>query len=131
MFGRTGDKSPGFGRTGKNNPLFNKKRPDVAAIMKQRIGDKNPNWNGGSSLYPYGPGFNNKLKESIRKKFNNICILCGKWASIPHHIDYDKNNNQEDNFVLLCRSCNGKVNKNRDLWEVYFRLFLLLQNKNS
>ena len=85
------------------------------------MGENNPNWNGGSSFLPYGPGFNKELKEHIREKFNHTCILCDSWADIPHHIDYDKNNNVEENFVLLCVGDNSKVNFNREFWEAQFK----------
>jgi hypothetical protein len=98
---------------GENNPMFGRK------------GDKAPRWQGGISKLPYGFDFNEELKNRIREKFNHTCVLCGKWGNCPHHIDYDKMNNKEENFVLLCRSDNGRVNKNRIQWEIYFRLFLL------
>jgi hypothetical protein len=121
-----GTKGPMFGRTGEKSPNFGRKRLDLAERNKQNSGEKSPNWKGGISTYPYGPGFNDELKKHIREKFNHTCVLCKKQANIPHHIDYDKNNNQEDNFALLCVSCNFKVNKNRVQWEIYFRMYLML-----
>jgi len=73
----------------------------------------------------YPPEFNNKLKAKIRKKFNHTCQLCGKFAKVPHHIDYNKNNNCENNFILLCTTCNFKVNKNRVQWEIFFNRYLI------
>lgn len=116
-------------KTGHNNPFY-KKNHTVATrkiMSKNHVdvnGKNNPNWHGGISAYPYGPEFNKELKEHIRNKFNHTCILCGKFATTPHHIDYDKNNNKEENFVLLCKSCNGKVNFNRDQWEIGFKIFI-------
>lgn len=97
---------------GKNNPMFGKRE------------ELSPVWNNGSSFEPYAPEFNKELKEKIREKFNHICVLCGKSAKIPHHIDYNKKNNKEENFVLLCGSCNTKVNFNRDQWEIGFKIFI-------
>jgi hypothetical protein len=111
------------------NPMFGKKRLDVIERNKKSIGDKSYNWHGGSSFEPYSPEFNNKLKEQIRNKFDHTCVLCGEYAKVPHHIDYNKKNNREDNFVLLCKSDNSKVNKNRVQWEIYFRLFLMMWGK--
>jgi hypothetical protein len=33
-----------------------------------------------------------------------------------HHIDYDKNNLQENNLISLCQKCHGKTNFNREYW---------------
>jgi len=41
-----------------------------------------------------------------------------------HHIDYDKQNCNENNLITVCNSCNSKVNYNRDYWFVYFKYFL-------
>jgi len=136
MFGRKGEKCPFFGikrpyvsevmkqKVGELNPMFGKKNPYLTNLNKQRIGDKHPLWKGGISLEPYGPEFNKELKEYIREKFNHICLLCKKFAKIPHHVDYNKKNNQEDNFALLCGGCNATVNHNRDQWEIGFKIFI-------
>ena len=37
------------------------------------------------------------------------------WAT--HHIDYNKDNLDESNLILLCKKCHGKTNHNhRDKW---------------
>jgi hypothetical protein len=116
---------------GKKNPIrseMNKLQIGNKNPMFGRRGELSPVWKGGISFEPYDFKFNKELKNHIRKKFNHTCQLCKKWANIPHHIDYNKKNNQEDNFVLLCRSCNTKVNKNRVQWEIYFRLYLIFYN---
>ena len=104
---------------GKNNPMF-----DV-----HRCGKDAFNWQGGLSFEPYTPEFNKQLKESIRKRDNYTCQLCNikqkelkgffKKLSI-HHIDYDKDNLNDDNLVALCHKCNIKVNFNRNYWYAYF-----------
>lgn len=38
-----------------------------------------------------------------------------------HHINYVKKNCLPDNLISLCRSCNSKVNTNRNIWERYFK----------
>ena len=92
-------------------------------------GINHPNWINGISFEPYGLEFNNNLKKNIREKFNYVCILCNKTEEenkrklTPHHIDYNKKNNLEDNFVLLCNSCHPKTNFNRDLYEIFFKRF--------
>lgn len=62
-----------------------------------------------------------KIRPKILKRDNYICQLCFKYGNEPHHIDYNKNNNDETNLICLCRKCNMKVNKNRDYWQEYFQ----------
>jgi len=99
-------------------------------ISKSHIGEKNPAWKGGKSFEPYSSKFNELFKYYIREKFNNICQLCGKTEKEEgrnialHHIDYNKKNNKENNFILLCASCNARVNANRDYWTKYFKELL-------
>jgi len=91
-----------------------------------RVGSKSGMWIDGRSYEPYPPSFNRQLKDRIRVRDNFICQKCG----VPelecnnnldiHHIDYDKKNCEEDNLISLCRSCNVKVNKNKDYWTKYF-----------
>jgi len=93
-------------------------------------GERNPNWKGGISFEPYCYKFNKPLKQQIREKYNNKCILCGKTELNEleelnrhlsvHHIDYDKEqgcNGKTFLLVPLCCSCNCKVNYNRDEWQ--------------
>ena len=85
-------------------------------------GDKNPNWNNGSSFEDYGKEFNDKLKGKIRSRDNFTCRMCGKNEKElkqkldVHHIDYDKKNNYEFNLISLCHKCHMKTNpmKNRE-----------------
>ena len=37
-----------------------------------------------------------------------------------HHINYNKSNNDDKNLIVLCRSHNSKVNKNKEYWQKYF-----------
>lgn len=90
-------------------------------------GEKNPCWRGGISFEPYCIHFNERFKEYIRDKFGRVCFLCsttekenGHRLSV-HHVNYNKNCGCDEDttcqFVPLCRSCNSKVNFNRDYWE--------------
>lgn len=89
-------------------------------------GEKNPNWNNGSSLENYPTEFNRKLKRLILERDNNQCqdpncnYLSKKLDC--HHIDYDKKNNNPDNLITLCRSCHGKTNnkKNRKYFTEFY-----------
>lgn len=96
--------------SGKWNPMYGKS------------GDKSPVWLGGISFEPYPPEFNNKLKKRIKTRDGYQCQLCGTREKLAiHHIDYEKQNCEDDNLVTLCLSCNVKVNKNREYWTEYFQ----------
>lgn len=89
-------------------------------------GENNKWWKGGKSREPYPIEFNNRLRKAIRERDNYICQLCGVLESNLsrkldiHHIDYCKENLLPKNLLALCRSCNSKVNHNRDYWRDYF-----------
>lgn len=71
--------------------------------------------------HKYGFGFNNKLKKKIKERDGNCCQLCGETKKLEvHHIDYDKNNNEENNLITLCRKCHGITNYNRGFWTQVF-----------
>ncbi len=89
-----------------------------------RMGKENPSWNGGSSKFPYPFEFTRELKQKIKERDGYICQLCDCSNPIKlgvHHIDYNKSNLSEDNLITLCRSCNIKVNRNREYWTNYFK----------
>jgi hypothetical protein len=83
-------------------------------------GEKHPNWQDGISEGGYSYKFNKKLKDKIRKRDKYVCQLCHIQSNTVHHIDYNKQNNKKNNLINLCRSCNAKVNFNRDYWFAYF-----------
>ena len=75
--------------------------------------------------------FNWELKEKILYRDNWKCTECGityrenqlissRGLSI-HHIDYNKQNCNEDNLISLCSSCHGRTNYNRDKWKKHFK----------
>lgn len=71
--------------------------------------------------HKYGFGFNKKLKNEIKERDGNCCQLCGETKKLEvHHIDYDKNNNEENNLITLCRKCHGITNHNRGFWTQVF-----------
>ena len=92
-----------------------------------------PNWKGGLSFEPYSKDFSKQLKLKVRARDNYTCQEC-KYSEkqlgynlTVHHIDYDKKNNILSNLISLCRSCNSKVNWNRDNWKNYFQQGLNLE----
>jgi len=58
---------------GRRHTEEHKAKNSTAA--KLRVGDKNPNWQGGISFEPYCPLFNNTTKEKIRNRDNRVCQL--------------------------------------------------------
>lgn len=43
----------------------------------------------------------------------------GRGLSV-HHIDYNKENDQDDNLITVCLSCNTTVNYDREFWQEFF-----------
>lgn len=100
------------------------------------IGENNPNWRDGISKEPYPFAFGKKLKEEIRKRDNYRCQEClihqnelfmknrnGKIVNykLPiHHIDYNKQNCDENNLISLCKTCHMKTSFNRKMWTEYY-----------
>jgi len=97
------------------------------SISEKRKGkfkkEDNPNWHGGVSKEPYPFDFDKELKESIRKRDNYKCLLCGKPEIEDmkklhiHHIDYDKKNLDPKNLISLCNSCHSKTVAHREFWK--------------
>lgn len=75
-------------------------------------------------------GFTDSLKESIRKRDNRTCQLCGGRGDNHfrrldvHHIDYNKHNPDPKNLITLCTVCHPKTNLNRDTWKRYFQYIM-------
>lgn len=86
--------------------------------------DKNPAWNNGSSLKGYANAWNQELKTKIRKRDNFTCVVCKCNGYDVHHIDYDKQNCDENNLITLCRSCHAKTNFDRQTWIGYFSIVM-------
>jgi len=136
-----GDNCPNYGRRHTEDH-----KRKVSKVLRSRGGHRfdclcpfckakkgqHPNWHGGISREGYPCRFNEKLKEDVRKRDGNICQVCNKTREENgrkldvHHIDYDKENVAMNNLVSLCRSCNVKVNKDREHWSNYFLLRWIL-----
>lgn len=99
-------------------------------ISKKNLAEKNPNWRGGISFEPYPIIFNDKFKRFIRKRDNQICMLCGTHreklnrALHIHHINYNKLLTIPQNCISLCTSCHIKTNWNRKHWVKFFQSLL-------
>jgi len=94
------------------------------------VGKENSQWQGGISFTPYDDSFNNKFKNAIRKRDNQICMLCNihrekiRQALSIHHINYDKLLSIPQNCLSLCHSCHSKTNSNRKHWQTFFQNLL-------
>lgn len=95
-----------------------------------KIAELHPQWQGGLSRLPYPIIFNKRLKDRIRKRDYFVCQLCniteeehiivfGKVLCV-HHVDYNKDNCNDDNLLTLCHACNIRVNYNRSYWSENF-----------
>lgn len=93
-------------------------------------GENSHLWKGGITKSKYCELFNNNFKRRVRAYFNNICVVCGKTHIehggnlCVHHVHYDKTSccgeDVPRQFVILCRNCHAKTNKDREHWEDYF-----------
>lgn len=94
-----------------------------ARLAASKMGVSNPMWNGGISKFPYPFAFNKQLKEIIRKRDKGTCQICYKQENgrehFIHHIDYDKNNLDLLNLILICHSCHSKTNNHRKYWQCF------------
>jgi hypothetical protein len=92
-------------------------------------GERSNFWKGGLKEKKYPVEWSDKLRDDIRKRDNYICLECGihqeelkGWNKKldVHHIDYNKDNCNENNLISLCRDCHLKTNFNREYWIKYF-----------
>lgn len=105
----------------------------IKMMQSAKRGKDHPNWQGGISYGQYCPRFNEKVKEEIRDKYMNMCVLCG-MTNIKngreldvHHIDYNKSqgcNGHEWRLIPLCKSCHAKTNSNRKMYEKRIKIIL-------
>ena len=100
-------------------------------VMKGRFTkEKHWNWKGGKSFEPYDQNWTNKFKRAIRKRDNQICMLCGihreklSRALDVHHINYDKLMSIPQNCISLCKKCHMKTNFDRVIWTKHFQSLL-------
>jgi hypothetical protein len=115
---------PGHQNKNKSMSEEAKEKNRIAHVGKIS-GEKHWNWQGGKASEEYPTEFNPINKKYIRTRDNHKCQLDvthanGNRAMDIHHIDYNKKNCDPSNLIALCRSCNAKVNGNREYWTMYF-----------
>lgn len=86
------------------------------------------------SLSPYDSNFNNKFKESIRKREGQKCFNCLKPEEVNgkkldvHHIDYNKLNSTLENCIALCWACHHLTTiGNREYWSEFLTKKLVIE----
>ena len=120
---KIGTNNPMYGLKGTSNPNYGSKRNRKTKILMSLI-------RGGTGIpyenRVYTERFYN-IRDKIRKRDNYICQLC-KISETEyrrkldiHHIDYNKNNCNENNLIALCCGCNAKANFNRKYWKNFYR----------
>jgi cytochrome c553 len=142
-----GDKSAMFGKpkSKKTRKLMSdaakgkpKSEETCIKISISRTGkcckENNPNWNNGSSFFPYCPKDTPKRHRATSNYFGDRCIVCGKHvtenilkngkqvALSIHHTDHDKEqgcNGKPFNLVPLCTSCHGKELAHKEEYKAY------------
>lgn len=114
---------------GKKHSRETKEKISRALKNKPRLNTRNENhhnWKGGISKEPYSFGFDNPLKEKIRKRDAYRCQECFRHQDelsrklCIHHIDYNKKNNSENNLISLCSICHTQTNFKRYEWSEYY-----------
>ncbi len=105
------------------------------ALKGKYINEKASNWKGGVSSLPYSIEWNKWLREEIKERDNYNCQnpKCKNKSNIldVHHIDYNKNNNNKNNLITICKSCHGKTQRRRKYWIWYYKKLLKRINKKG
>lgn len=125
VFSKEHKKKIGLGNKGKK---LSKKTKKKMSATKQGINIKD--WKKFVSREPYDQNWNNIFKRAIRKRDNQICMLCrvhreklNRVLSV-HHINYDKLLSVPQNCISLCLSCHMKTNMNHKHWVKFFQSLL-------
>ena len=103
-------------------------RCKVCAVINNK-GPGNPNWKGGISCAPYCKDWTKDLKGFVKERDQYRCLNPYCKSKDPndlnvHHINYNKKSCGSENLITVCKSCNGRANKNRDWHESWYRAIL-------
>jgi|APGre2960657373_1045057.scaffolds.fasta_scaffold07551_6 hypothetical protein len=96
------------------NKFCSRKCADLNHGLKMRK-EGNPNYLHGNANSRYPVEWNKLFKSFIRERDNHQCQVCSmteeahKKKLCVHHIDFDRENLSEENLVLLCKWCHGKL----------------------
>jgi hypothetical protein len=111
--------------TRKKIAAWRRSEEQLQRLSETHLGPKNSQWQGGIANDPYGPKFNQRLRNQIRERDGYTCKICGKPENGQkhdcHHVDYVKTNNNHENLITLCHGCHSLTCRNREQWKSYFR----------
>ena len=85
-------------------------------LRPSMVGERNPNWNGGTAEYPNHSLMKRRRKERLEMD-NYVCFRCGGKATLVHHLDGGKTDHSLSNLASSCRVCHisglhvGRKNK--------------------
>lgn len=91
---------------------------------------------GYEKIKPYPKGWS-KISERIKIRDNYKCQnpnckykneIVKKFNITTHHIDYNKNNCDDDNLITLCRSCNSIANHDKKYYQEWY--YKIIKEKN-
>lgn len=96
----------------KNISISNAKKWAEGLFDKVHKGENNWRWRGGVEK-PYPKEFED-IKEYIRTRDDYTCQICSKHLHKRrdcqvHHKNGNKKHNDENNLILLCTACHGKI----------------------
>ncbi len=86
-------------------------------------------WEKFVSREPYDQNWTPKFRREIRKRDNQICMLCEihreklSEAFIIHHINQDKNLTVSQNCISLCRKCHTLIHSDKNKKEYWTKFF--------
>lgn len=125
-----------------NKPGFKQKWSNSESVLKSRNKEwkqkisisrsgkytesDNHNWNGGVSNRGYCNVWTDSeyylfiMERDNWKCQNPYCWRTSKNMS-RHHIDYNKENCDISNIILLCISCNSRANYNKKYWRRFYK----------
>lgn len=105
--------------------------PECASIRfsVSMSGPGHPNWQGGVSKDPYCFDWTKDLKDYIKQRdgykcMNPYCDVKNQKDLTVHHINYNKKVCGPENLITLCRSCNGRANKDRSWHKAWYRAIM-------
>ena len=109
-------------------------RCPICNILNFR-GRGHPNWKGGTSCEPYCKDWTKEYKEFIKERdgykcLNPECLKKDTLLSV-HHIDYNKKNCKPENLITVCRSCNGRANKDRKWHTAWYKAIIKNRYNNT
>jgi hypothetical protein len=142
--GRTKDNDPSVERGASKKRGRTKETHEGLMRLSEKhkgrfLGEKSGMWIDGRSYLPYSKEFNKHKREYIKERDGHTCQYCGMSEAQQklkdkigrgltiHHINYDKQYNDDINLITTCRSCNCNANLNREYWQRFYTDKLLIK----